>query len=256
MNFPTYEGEYTRLCVQQAEDYFEMYDVPPLRWVKVARMNFRGAAAHWIESLATPDKIPWPDFCTQLHHRFGREQRDRLVRQMFHICQTTTVQDYVDCFATLFDQLKAYEPNPNLHYYTTRFVDGLRVDIRAVVTLQRLENLDTAYPLALLQEEVADSTKKFEFHAYDRGASVKGHGRPGVLRPPPTQAIAEKPVLKAPVPASEDKMTALRSYRRARGLCDFCAEKWFRGHKCSPTIPLHAMQEIWDLFQLEDLPEI
>jgi hypothetical protein len=92
MNFPTYEGEYTRLCVQQAEDYFEMYDVPPLRWVKVARMNFRGAAAHWIESLATPDKIPWPDFCTQLHHRFGREQRDRLVRQMFHICQTTTVQ--------------------------------------------------------------------------------------------------------------------------------------------------------------------
>jgi hypothetical protein len=64
MNFPTYEGEYTSLWVQQAEDYFDMYDVPPLRWVKVACMNFRGATARWIESLATPDKIPWPDFCT------------------------------------------------------------------------------------------------------------------------------------------------------------------------------------------------
>jgi hypothetical protein len=107
---------------------------------------------------------------------------------MFHICQTTTVQDYVDRFATLFDQLKAYEPNPDLHYYTTHFVDGLRVDIRAVVTLQRPDNLNTAYLLALLQEEVADSAKKFEFHAYDRGASAKGHGWPGVLRPPPTQS--------------------------------------------------------------------
>jgi hypothetical protein len=64
MNFPTYEGEYTRLWVQQVEDYFEMYDVPPLRWVKVARMNFRGAAARWIESLArflyTASPSFWP----------------------------------------------------------------------------------------------------------------------------------------------------------------------------------------------------
>jgi hypothetical protein len=91
MNFPTYEGEYTRLWVQQAEDYFDMYDVRPHRWVKVSRMNFRGAAARWIESLAHPDCIPWPDFCKQLHDRFGREQRDKLVRQMFHIGQPTTV---------------------------------------------------------------------------------------------------------------------------------------------------------------------
>jgi hypothetical protein len=63
MNFLIYEGEYTRLWVQQAEDYFEMYDVSPRRWVKVSRMNFQGAVARWIESLSYPDRIPWPDFC-------------------------------------------------------------------------------------------------------------------------------------------------------------------------------------------------
>jgi hypothetical protein len=114
MNFPIYEGEYTRLWVQQAKDYFDMYDVPPHRWVKVSHMNFRGATACWIESLAHPDRIPWPDFCKQLHYRFGRDQRDRLVWQMFHIHLLTTVQDYVEHFATLFDQLKAYEPNPDV----------------------------------------------------------------------------------------------------------------------------------------------
>ncbi|CAD6271609.1 unnamed protein product [Miscanthus lutarioriparius] len=76
-------------------------------------------------------------------------------------------------------------------------------------------------------------------------------------RPPPQQAApGEKPVLKPTTPqVSEDKFSALRTYRRGRGLCDMCAEKWFRGHKCAATIPLHAMQEIWDLFQLEAVSE-
>jgi hypothetical protein len=29
LNFPFYEGETTRLWISQAEDYFEIYDVPP-----------------------------------------------------------------------------------------------------------------------------------------------------------------------------------------------------------------------------------
>lgn len=65
----------------------------------------------------------------------------------------------------------------------------------------------------------------------------------------------DKQVIKTQTQAADDKLSALRTYRRARGLCDLCAEKWFRGHKCAPSIPLQAMQEIWDLFQLEALPE-
>lgn len=41
---------------------------------------------------------------------------------------------------------------------------------------------------------------------------------------------------------------------RAEGLCDRCAEKLFRGHKCPATIYLHAMKELWDLLALEELP--
>jgi hypothetical protein len=46
-------------------------------------------------------------------------------------------------------------------------------------------------------------------------------------------------------------MAALRAYRRARGLCEKWAEKWSRDHKCSEQIQLHALQEIWDLCQLD-----
>jgi hypothetical protein len=62
----------------------------------------------------------------------------------------------VERFATLFDQLKACQPNPDLHYYTTHFVDGLRDDIRVVITMHHPSTLDIACTLALLQEEVAE----------------------------------------------------------------------------------------------------
>jgi hypothetical protein len=179
---------------------------------------------------------------------------------MFHIAQTTTVQDYAERFSTLFDQLKAYEPNPDLHYYTTRFVDGLLADIRAVVTLQRPGNLDIAYMLALLQEEVAEDAKTCELHVADRGARNQAPARVTFQAPhAPANNVVEKPATPPPTPVTDDKMAALRKFHRARGLCDFCAEKWVRGHKCAPTISLYAMQEIWDLFQLsavsEDSPE-
>jgi hypothetical protein len=57
-------------------------------------------------------------------------------------------------------------------------------------------------------------------------------------------------------PASgDDKMKALKQYRRARGLCERCAEKWSYGHRCAPTVQLHAIQECWDLFADEESSE-
>lgn len=42
---------------------------------------------------------------------------------------------------------------PDPLYYTLKFVDGLKDDIKAVVMLQRSSDFDTAVVLAQLQEE-------------------------------------------------------------------------------------------------------
>jgi hypothetical protein len=47
------------------------------------------------------------------------------------------------------------------------------------------------------------------------------------------------------------KVSALRAYRRAKVLCQYCAEKYFRGHKCASTVQLQAVQELWDMLQSE-----
>jgi hypothetical protein len=127
-----------------------------------------------------------------------------------------------------------------------------------VVALQPPSDLDTVYTLALLQEEMADSNKRSEFHTHDHGASFKSAMRMAVptTRPLPIAAVAgDKPLAKATAPDTDDKLSKLHSYRRARGLYDVCAEKWFHGHKCATTISLQAMQEVWNLFQLEEVPD-
>jgi hypothetical protein len=60
------------------------------------------------------------------------------------------VQDYIDRFTELVDQLVAYEHSSDHRYYTTCFVDGLKDEIKSVILVQRLVNLDTTCSLALL----------------------------------------------------------------------------------------------------------
>jgi hypothetical protein len=55
--------------------------------------------------------------------------------------------------------------------------------------------------------------------------------------------------------SSADRVASLKSYRRARGLCDRCAEKWFPGHKCPSTVQLQAIEEVWDMLNEEDVTE-
>jgi hypothetical protein len=256
-NFPSYDGETTKLWITQAQDYFEMYGVPTYLWVKVAGMHFNGAAKRWIQSLDHPSQTPWPEFCKLLMDRFARDQHETLLRQMFHIQQTATVTDYVDKFSTIVNQLKAYTDHPDMHTFTTHFVDGLRPDICIVIAMQRPPNLDTAYSLALLQEEVVEPIKSYEYPRHGATLGYKTNVRNPLLQhhqAQPAKAAEQAPgATVAATPA--DKLSELRQYRRAQGLCDRCVEKWFRGHKCPPTVQLHAIQELWDLLALDELPE-
>jgi len=34
------------------------------------------------------------------------------------------------------------------------------------------------------------------------------------------------------------------------GQCFKCGDKWAHNHRCAPTVQLHVVQEIWELFQL------
>jgi hypothetical protein len=98
--------------------------------------------------------LDWISFTSLLCMRFGRDRHQLLIKQFYSIKQTTTVADYIEHFDILINHLVSYSDTTHPYYFLTRFVKGLRADIRAVVMVQRPTNLDTVCSLALLQEEV------------------------------------------------------------------------------------------------------
>jgi hypothetical protein len=232
-------------------------------WVKVADMQFEvsSAAARWALSVDRQLKrVGWVEFGAMIMDRFGRDQQELLIRQLFHIKQTSSVSEYIGRFSELVDQLIAYGHTTDPLYYSSRFVDGLRDDIRAMVLVQRPPSLDTACTLALLQEEVADLPRRRDYQRTDHYPSRSSPrstfplpASPHIDKPPGSSTAAAEPVnpgISGKPPS--DKFASLRSYRRARGLCDRFVEKWHHSHKCSPTVQLNVIQEVFDLFADED----
>jgi hypothetical protein len=63
-----------------------MYNVEEFRWIQVASMYLNDAAARWFQSVEP--RLPhasWREFVVLLLDRFGREQKELLIRQLFHI---------------------------------------------------------------------------------------------------------------------------------------------------------------------------
>jgi hypothetical protein len=136
MQFPVFNGEDPQLWRSRCESYFDMYGVELSLWVQVASMHLEGLAARWLQSVERRLKhANWHEFCSLIHDRFGRDQHDALIHQLFHMRQEGFVTEYVDQFSALVGQLSAYESKANLLYYAMRFVDGLREKIKSMVMI-------------------------------------------------------------------------------------------------------------------------
>jgi hypothetical protein len=149
--FPKFDGEKPKLWQSWCENYFDMSSVDKSNWVRIASMYFDKAAARWLQSIEHRAKyLDWTAFCQLVHDRFGRDQHELLIRQLLHIKQTGSVVEYVEEFSQLVDQLGAYTSHTDPMFYTLRFIDGLRDDIKSIVLVQRPKDLDTACVLASL----------------------------------------------------------------------------------------------------------
>jgi hypothetical protein len=164
LNFPSFDGENPKLWQKRCEDYFAMYGVSHRVWIKVVTMSFSGAAGRWLQSVEHKlDHMTWYEFCHLPCERFGKDQHAQLVRQLFHIRQKGSVVEYVDHFAQLVDQLNSYQPMSDPLYYTMRFLDGLRHDVKSMVMIQHPKDLDAAFVLAQMQEEIVEASRTWEY---------------------------------------------------------------------------------------------
>lgn len=257
MTCPQFNGDNPHMWRANCEVYFDVYGILPQNWVKVATLNFCGNAAFWLQSVRNQlIGITWSDLCEKVCARFSRDRQQALIRQWIHIKQNTSVGDYVERFDSVMHQLMAYESTAPPIYFVTKFMEGLRDDIRSMVMLQRPQDLDSACSLALLQEEAVGGTKSVTFRNVNSPPFVKSPSRSNINSASPTSSTITSPThspeekrMPEATRGREDRVAALKSYRRSKGLCFTCGEKWGRDHKCATSVQLHVVEELLDALQ-------
>ena len=136
--FPAFTGDNPNIWITLAEQYFNMFAIHETYWVPMSILHFSGAAGIWLQSVRKKiAALEWLSFTLLLCTRFGRDRHQLLIRQFYSIKQTSTVADYIERFDILMNHLVSYSDTTHPYYFLTRFVEGLRADIRAVVMVQR-----------------------------------------------------------------------------------------------------------------------
>ena len=153
------------------------------------------------------------------------------------------MEDYEERFSELYDQLTAYEAQPNMVHYVTRFMEGLSPSVRLLVGIQQPDDLDSAYDLALLSEELGDNVLQQQYSSSgSRRLQVQTVPKQSVSKTADEKKTTEQP-------RSDDRWAALRAYRKSKGLCFICGERWACEHRCKQEVQLHVVQEMLDNVQ-------
>lgn len=258
MTCPKFDGENPQMWKSNCEQYFDIYGINPMHWVKVATLNFSGNATFWLQSIRSQIMgITWQTLCDLICARFTRDIQEALIRKWFHAQQNSTVTEYVEQFDSIMHQLMAYDSALTPVYFVTKFIEGLRDDVRGAVMLQRPQDLDSACSIALLQEEILESNKSTTHRRSDNHIAFRPVPKLNnyVPVPPGQRSVAvsahddKKGVESAK--SREDKFASLKSYRRAKGLCFVCGERWGRDHKCATSVQLHVVQELLEAMRSE-----
>ncbi|XP_051209991.1 uncharacterized protein [Lolium perenne] len=262
--FPKFDGENPRLWSCACEKYFRVYAVSTEYWVEYATMHFTGNAALWFQS--AEDKmgtISWQSLCDTINKRFDRGQYEHIYRLSFHIKQHTTVSEYIERFDTLMHHMLAYKPDLDPTFFTTRFIDGLRNDLRATVLIQCPQDLDTAVSLALLQEEIGEDVDIVQYSPKPSGfqrVNYKAQSPKSIevsrdRTKTVVQAEDRRGTDAARATSTTQKLAALKAYRRAMNLCFKCGKKFSQHHQCAKTAQLHIVEELLEMIEGPDSPD-
>jgi hypothetical protein len=175
------------------------------------------------------------------------------MRDILSINQTSDVLEYANRFEQAKHRVLVHNRDIDDVFFVQKFLDDLKYNISNAITLHKPRTVDATLSLALMQEEMLEASRKFSSRTREsnRFSSrlVFAQATHGVLGTPPTEAtVSDKNTGK---PKWDDKIAALRATRRAKVLCMKCGDTYSPQHKCPKQIPLHILEEVLELSQLE-----
>ncbi|XP_062173762.1 uncharacterized protein LOC133879249 [Alnus glutinosa] len=241
LDLPTFDGEDPSNWVYKANQYFEFYQVPENRKVKVASFYLQGDALVWFQDGEDNGLFPyWDVFVRELQTRFGPSAYDDPMEAMMRLKQSTTVTAYKTQFESLSNRLRGGVSYQNK---ISCFLSGLKDEIRLPVRMLNPDSLNTAFSLAKIQEEFMNSTRKpYKSARNSYGFSKQSEcgnssGSSPLLAGQTTSSNSVQP---KSLPTQRISRAQMRE-RREKGLCYYCDDKYSQSHVCK-TLRIFLIQ--------------
>lgn len=228
-DFSRFGGEAPFLWFDLCHTYFDLYQTPPEQWVTMAVLYKEGHAALWCQAFKRVHGLgDWATFTAAVQAEFGQDEFDALLHRLHHLKQRGSVSDYRLAFESIMYHLIALDPSLNNKFFVSQFIIGLRDEVCTGVHQHAPTSMSRAAAPARIQEEETEHTRS--------------RGRPVIyaraLLPPPVATVAAGPIpprndgaKRGPDDFSRENQ--LREFRRAKGLCFNCRDKYNREQKCN-----------------------
>ncbi|XBI82474.1 hypothetical protein VPH35_091156 [Triticum aestivum] len=204
-----------------------MDDIPEAFKVTYATLHMFGDAANWFHAYKLIHQWPsWSEFRIAVTTEFDRNVHRNKMKELLLLKQSASVLEYKREFNQLVYQLLLYEQSVSDTFLVTRFLLGLKEELRGAVEIQLPRNVAEAADYAIVQEEVMSRTKSVK-SSYTKMYNQKSNNR--------INSVPSGDLWKA---------RQLKEFRRINGLCYSCGDKYMPGHVCakSPTAQVHVMQ--------------
>ena len=245
LEFPRFKGDNPLGWVYKAHQFFQLYGTPPNQKILLASYHMEEEALIWFQEVEEAGQFTsWEAFVRSLHVRFGSLAYYNLLETLTRLRRVGNVVVYKGQFEALSNRIKELSEKHKL----SCFLSGLKDEIRLPVRMFNPQNLNATFGLAKIQEENLLASRR-NTKSWGKGpkASILGPS-PMTKNDPKTSKMA---IQKISPSQMED--------RRKKGLCYYCDDKWFMGHKCkAPKIfymegfPTMGCQSGQDL-QLKDV---
>ncbi|KAJ4810364.1 polyprotein [Rhynchospora pubera] len=229
IDFPIFDGSEPYEWLLKAEYYFDLYQVPHTHKTRLSVIYFTGEATAWYRNFRLRfENPPWELLIEEMFARFARNVGQELIGEFKRMQQGGKVSEYIRQFDNCKARLQHDRPYIPSDFYLAAFIEGLKEELRAMVSILKPQSLNEAYNYALQYESVQES----QFRRL----------RPPV-RPPyqVTLPRGRNDTDKQLVPVEKDFRNWQPSntprnnqyeHRKALNLCHKCNGNWFPGHRC------------------------
>ncbi|CAM8999668.1 unnamed protein product [Rhodiola kirilowii] len=238
MEVPIFNGDGVVGWLFQINRYFSIHNCNPDHMLESAPLFLAGDALLWFQWKSTTRQIStWEQLARDLKRRFGPSEYYDAELAINQLVQTSSAQAYI----TDFEKLSASAPRLVGHNLLTRFMAGLKSDIRHELVMLRPPDVETAMDMARVADDKLQALRRFT-------------PRQPYTRPPSHHPSDQPRPTHTPLPIKRLTSTEMAA-RREKGLCFNCDDKFLPGHRCRPRFQCLLMEETADTegFELVEL---